>query len=186
MKRSQKHFGMKGIVLLMMLFISIPSLFAQSRVTISGTVVDENNLPMMGVGVIQKGTTTGVATDLDGKYSLTVPSGVTIVFSSVGYVDQEFVATKNETVDVVLVPDTEMIEETVVVGYGVQRKSDLTGAISSVKEEDFTNRTLTDAAQALQGKTAGVYISMSSGGPGSESTVRIRGVGTNGDSRPLM
>ena len=185
MKRSQKHFGMKGIVLLMMLFISIPSLFAQSRVTISGTVVDENNLPMMGVGVIQKGTTTGVATDLDGKYSLTVPSGVTIVFSSVGYVDQEFVATKNETVDVVLVPDTEMIEETVVVGYGVQRKSDLTGAISSVKEEDFTNRTLTDAAQALQGKTAGVYISMSSGGPGSESTVRIRGVGTNGDSRPL-
>ena len=109
MKRSQKHFGMKGIILLMMLFISIPSLFAQSRVTISGTVVDENNLPMMGVGVIQKGTTTGVATDLDGKYSLTVPSGVTIVFSSVGYVDQEFVATKNETVDVVLVPDTEMI-----------------------------------------------------------------------------
>lgn len=178
--------GRVGIMAVILLLASSFSLFAQTKVTVSGTVYDESNLPMIGVGVVLKGTTNGVATDIDGKYSLSVPAGATIVFSSVGYLDQEMTApNKNQTIDIFLVPDTQMIEETVVVGYGVQRKSDLTGSISKVKEEDFTNRTITDAAQALQGKTAGVYLSMSSGGPGSESTVRVRGVGTNGDSRPL-
>ncbi|MBQ9713095.1 MAG: TonB-dependent receptor plug domain-containing protein [Bacteroidales bacterium] len=168
------------------LLVSVTSLFAQQRVTVSGTVFDESNLPMVGVGVMQKGTTNGVATDLDGKYTISVPAGSTLVFSSIGYLEQEISAPANGgTLNVSLLPDTQTIEETVVVGYGVQKKSDLTGSISSVKEVDLSNRTLTDAAQALQGKTAGVYISMSSGSPGSEGTVRIRGVGTNGNSRPL-
>ncbi|MBQ9172270.1 MAG: TonB-dependent receptor [Bacteroidales bacterium] len=168
------------------LLVSVTSLFAQQRVTVSGTVFDESNLPMVGVGVMQKGTTNGVATDLDGKYTISVPAGSTLVFSSIGYLEQEISAPANGgTLNVSLLPDTQTIEETVVVGYGVQKKSDLTGSISSVKEVDLSNRTLTDAAQALQGKTAGVYISMSSGAPGSEGTVRIRGVGTNGNSRPL-
>ena len=173
-------------VLLLTVFASGFSLLAQQRVTVSGTVLDETGQPAIGAGVLQKGTTNGVATDLDGKYSLTVPAGSTLVFSSVGYLEQEIAVPRNGgTVNVSLELDTQTIEETVVVGYGVQKKSDLTGSISSVKQDDLSNRTITDPAQALQGKTAGVYISMSSGSPGSEGTVRIRGVGTNGNSRPL-
>ena len=178
---------MKGLSAMLLVFLASGfTLLAQQRVTVSGTVVDESGQPAIGVGVLEKGTTNGVATDLDGKYSLSVPAGATIVFSSVGYVEEErVVPQRGGTINVSLVLDTQLIEETVVVGYGVQKKSDLTGSISSVKQDDLTNRTITDAAQALQGKTAGVYISNSSGAPGSEGTVRIRGVGTNGESRPL-
>ena len=178
---------MKGAAtLLLVLFTSGFSLFAQQRVTVSGTVLDETGQPAIGVGIVQKGTTNGVASDLDGNYSISVPAGSTLVFSSVGYNSQEVaVPAGGGTVNVTMELDTQMIEETVVVGYGVQKKSDLTGSISSVKQDDLADRTVTDPAQALQGKTAGVYISMSSGSPGSEGTVRIRGVGTNGNSRPL-
>ena len=169
------------------ILVSATSLFAQQRVTVSGVVLDENDLPMIGVGVMQKGTTNGVATDLDGRYTLTVPAGASIVYTTVGYIDQEVTAPQGDgTINISMVVDTEMIEETVVVGYGVQKKSNLTGAISAVKEDDMVNRTITDAAQALQGKTAGVYLASSSGAPGSTSTVRIRGVGSNGSSNPLF
>lgn len=178
---------MKAVTVMLLAVLSSGfTLLAQQRVTVSGTVLDETGQPAIGVGVLQKGTTNGVATDLDGKYTLTVPAGSIIVFSSVGYLEQEIPAPQNGgTVNVSMELDTQTIEETVVVGYGVQKKSDLTGSISSVKQDDLSNRTISDPAQALQGKTAGVYISMSSGSPGSEGTVRIRGVGTNGNSRPL-
>ena len=134
------------------------SLSAQQRVTLSGQVVDDGGEPMIGVGVVQQGTTNGVITDLDGNYAITVPAGATVVFSSVGYVTQEVVATSTRTLNIVMPTDTQMIEETVVVGYGVQRKSDVTGAISQVKEEDIQNRTITSPESALQGKTAGVQV----------------------------
>lgn len=177
----------RNVALALMAFLASGiSMLAQQRVSVSGVVSDETNQPAVGVGVIQKGTTNGVATDLDGKYTISVPAGATLVFASVGYRDYEVVVpASGGTINVNLELDTETIEEIVVVGYGVQRKSDLSGAISTVKESDLSDRTVMDAAQALQGKTAGVYISMSSGVPGSEGTVRVRGVGTNGNSRPL-
>ena len=178
---------MKAVTVMLLAVLSSGlTLLAQQRVTVSGTVLDETGQPAIGVGVLQKGTTNGVATDLDGKYTLTVPAGSILVFSSVGYLEQEIPAPQNGgTVNVSMELDTQTIEETVVVGYGVQRKSDLTGSISSVKEDDMVNRTITDAAQALQGKTAGVFLTSSSGAPGSEGTIRIRGVGSNGSSNPL-
>ena len=131
------------------ILVGLP-LSAQQRVTISGQVVDDQNEPMIAVGVVEKGTTNGVITDLDGNYSLTVPAGATVVFSSVGYVTQEVVVTSTSTVNIKLETDNLMIEETVVVGYGVQKKSDVTGAISQVKAEDIANRTITSPEAALR------------------------------------
>ena len=161
------------------------SLAAQQRVTISGVVVDDQNEPMIAAGVVQKGTTNGTITDLDGSFTLSVPAGAVIEFSSVGYVTQEFVATQTEKVTIKMATDTQMIEETVVVGYGVQKKSDVTGAISQVKSEDIQNRTITSPEGALQGKTAGVQAFASSARPGATPAIRVRGISPNNDSNPL-
>ena len=161
------------------------SLAAQTRVTVSGTVVDDQNEPMIGAGVFEKGTTNGVVTDFDGNYSISVPAGATLVFSSVGFTTQEIVVTESRTLNVRLVTDAEMLEETVVVGYGVQRKSDVTGAISQVKSEDIQNRTITSPEAALQGKTAGVQAFASSARPGATPAIRVRGISSNNDANPL-
>ena len=163
------------------ILIGLP-LFAQQRVTISGRLVDDQNEPLIAVGVVQQGTTNGVIIDLDGNYSITVPAGATIQFSSVGYVTQEIVATTTTTVNITLATDNLMIEETVVVGYGVQKKSDVTGAISQVKAEDIANRTITSPEAALQGKTAGVQAYASSARPGATPAIRIRGISSNSGS----
>ena len=161
------------------------SLAAQQRVTVSGVVVDDQNEPMIAAGVVQKGTTNGTITDLDGSFTLSVPAGAVIEFSSVGYITQEFVATKTETIHIKMLTDTQMIEETVVVGYGVQKKSDVTGAISQVKSEDIQNRTITSPEQALGGKTAGVQTFASSARPGATPAIRVRGISSNNDANPL-
>ena len=161
------------------------SLAAQQKVTISGVVTDDQNEPMIAAGVVQKGTTNGTVTDVDGNFTITVPAGAVIEFSSVGYVTQEFVASKTETVTIKMLTDTQMIEETVVVGYGVQKKSDVTGAISQVKSEDIQNRTIVSPEQALGGKTAGVQAFASSAAPGATPAIRIRGISSNNDANPL-
>ena len=174
----------KLAAIMLSVLIGLP-LSAQQRVTVSGQVVDDQNEPLIAVGVVQQGTTNGVITDLDGKYSITVPAGATIVFSSVGYVTQEIVANTTSTVNIVLATDNLMIEETVVVGYGVQKKSDVTGAISQVKAEDIANRTITSPEAALQGKTAGVQAYASSARPGATPAIRVRGISSNNDANPL-
>ncbi|MBR4133674.1 MAG: TonB-dependent receptor [Bacteroidales bacterium] len=174
----------KLAALMLSVLIGLP-LSAQQRVTVSGQVVDDQNEPLIAVGVVQQGTTNGVITDLDGKYSITVPAGATIVFSSVGYVTQEIVANTSSTVNIVLATDNLMIEETVVVGYGVQKKSDVTGAISQVKAEDIANRTITSPEAAPQGKTAGVQAYASSARPGATPAIRVRGISSNNDANPL-
>ena len=161
------------------------TLSAQQNVTISGVVVDDQNEPMIAAGVVQKGTTNGTLTDIDGNFTLTVPAGSVIEFSSVGYTTVEYLAQKTEKVSIQLMTDTQMIEETVVVGYGVQKKSDVTGAISQVKSEDIQNRTITSPEGALQGKTAGVQAFASSARPGAAPAIRIRGISSNNDSNPL-
>ena len=175
---------MKSLTVLALSLCTAWAAFAQN-VTVKGIVTDEQNEPMIAAGVVQKGTTNGTITDVDGSFTLSVPKGATVVFSTIGYVTQEVVANGNETLTIKLLPDTQMIEETVVVGYGVQKKSDLTGAISQVKAEDIQNRTITSPEQALGGKTAGVQMFSSSAKPGSTPTIRVRGISSNGSSDPL-
>lgn len=178
-----KHLLLQKLSLAFAALLASLALYAQETITVSGTVSD-NAGPVFGVGVLQKGTDNGVATDLDGRYSLTVPKGSVIQFLSIGYVPVE-VAADRAVIDVVLKEDSELLEETVVVGYGVQKKSDLTGSISQVKSEDIRNRTITTPESALQGKTAGVQVFSSSARPGASPQVRIRGISSNGSSDPL-
>ena len=179
-----KHFSIQRLsTLFALLVISTACALAQT-IKISGTVTDEMGEPLIGVSVVEKGTAKGSITDLDGKYSIEVTSGATLSFSYIGYVTQEKKATA-KTINVSLKPDSKTLEDVVVVGYGVQKKSSVTGAISQVKAEDMENRTITDAKQALQGKTAGVQIVSSSAAPGSSPTVRVRGFSSNVSSEPL-
>ncbi|MBO7575121.1 MAG: TonB-dependent receptor plug domain-containing protein, partial [Bacteroidales bacterium] len=152
---------------------------------IRGTVVDAGNEPVIGAAVMVPGTTTGATTSLDGKFELRVAPGTTLEVSCIGYATKRVAAANGMTI--VLEDDTEMLEETVVIGYGVQKKSDLTGAVASVRSEDLQNRSTTDAAAALQGKAAGIQIINSSGAPGSGADIRVRGYSSNsGNIGPLL
>ena len=154
-------------------------LHAQDR-QISGTVVDVAGVPVTGAAVYVVGNASrGAMTDLEGKFNLSVPEGATIAVSCIGYKTQAIKVGAENVYNVVLQEDTELLEETVVVGYGVQRKSDLTGSVVSVREDDLKNRSVTDAAAALQGKAAGVQILNNSGAPGEGSQIRVRGYSSN-------
>jgi len=175
---------MKSLAVLALSLTTAVAAFAQNAV-VTGRVVDEQNEPMIAAGVVQQGTTNGTITDLDGQFRLVVPKGATVVFSTIGYLPQERVIEGDTTLEIKMMPDSQMIEETVVVGYGVQKKSDVTGAISQVKEEDIQNRTIASPEQALQGKTAGVQAFASSARPGATPAIRIRGISSNNDANPL-
>ena len=160
---------------------------AQNR-AISGTVVDATGAPVVGAAVVVVGNASiGAVTDANGSFRLSVPSGANINISCIGYADQTFSTVNQSVFNVTLEEDTEFLEETVVIGYGVQRKSDLTGAVASVRAEDLENRSTTDAAAALQGKTSGVQIINSSGAPGAGADIRVRGYSSNsGNIGPLL
>lgn len=151
---------------------------------VTGRVVDDLGEPIIGVSVLEKGTSNGVITDMDGNYNISVSQDATIVFSYIGYITQEKKALSRE-LNVKLKENTEMLEEVVVVGYGVQKKSSVTGAISQVKSDDMVNRTITSPMQAMQGKTAGVTTFLTSGAPGESPAIRVRGVSSNLGSNPL-
>ncbi|MDL2264759.1 TonB-dependent receptor [Parabacteroides sp. OttesenSCG-928-G07] len=153
--------------------------------TITVTVVD-NMGPVIGANVIIKGTTNGDVTNLDGNVRIqNVPNNAILVVSYIGYVTREIPVENQTNISVTLAEDTQTLDEVIVVGYGVQKKSQVTGAISQVKSEDMENRAFSDATQALQGKTAGVQIFLSSGQPGTAGSVRVRGMGSNSNNDPL-
>jgi TonB-linked SusC/RagA family outer membrane protein len=167
--------------------LGLGNAFAQNR-AISGTVVDATGAPVVGAAIVVVGNASiGTVTEADGTFRLSVPAGANINVSCIGYADQTF-AVGNQTVfNVTLEEDAEFLEETVVIGYGVQRKSDLTGAVASVRSDDLKDRSTTDAAAALQGKAAGVQIINSSGAPGAGSDIRVRGYSSNsGNIGPLL
>ena len=169
-----------------MALMTAVSVFGQNR-TITGTVVDAQGEPVIGASVIVVGNSTiGTITDLDGNFSLSVPAGATLSVSFIGYTTETVVVGNQSVVNVVLQEDTEFLEETVVIGYGVQRKSDVTGSVASVKSADLMNRSTSDAAAALQGKAAGVQVITSSGAPGADTQIRVRGYSSNsGNIAPL-
>ena len=186
MKQNLKQTARKRLAAMaLFLLICLPFSLAQAQtVKVNGRVTDDLNEPMIGVSIFEKGTTNGVITDMDGNYSLSVKEGATIVYSYIGYLTQEKKAVAG-VMNVILKEDTKTLDEVVVVGYGVQKKSSLTGAVSSVKSEDMEARTITRAEQALQGKTAGVQVLSASAKPGASPQVRIRGISSNGSCDPL-
>ncbi|KQS32969.1 TonB-dependent receptor [Dyadobacter sp. Leaf189] len=156
--------------------------------TIKGKVTDkENGEGLPGVNVVLKGTSTGTTTDGTGNYTLTVPdNGGTLVFSFVGYVGQEAEVGNRTTIDLAMESDSKALSEVVVIGYGTAKKSDLTGSVGSVKEEQLRERPTPSLNQALQGKISGVQVNVNSGRPGGRSNVRIRGFSSiNSSNNPL-
>jgi TonB-linked SusC/RagA family outer membrane protein len=165
------------------------SVFAQERISISGTVTDKSGEPLPGVNILVKGTTTGVATDFDGKYIITVPDrNAVLEFSYIGFAVQTVTVGNRTVVDVTLGEDSQLIDEVVVVGYGTQKKVNLIGAVSAIKvDETLTSRSLTNAANGLQGLLPGLAVSQNNSLAGSEDvTLMIRGMGTVNNSAPLV
>ncbi len=160
--------------------------FAQNRVVEGTVTAKEDNQPIPGVNVSIKGTTKGNATDLDGKYRIELgPNEKTLVFSFVGFTTQTIEVGSRSVVNVVLESDADLLQEVVVVGYGVQQKSDLTGSISSIKGTDLIRIPSFSAVQGLQGRVSGVQVFNSSGAPGANPIVRVRGVGTFNNTSPI-
>lgn len=169
---------------LLLLFMSV-CVFAQNRTTISGVLVDQFG-PAVGVSVVERGTTNGTTTDLDGRFQLSVSRGAVIVISSVGYKTQEITVGAQTVFNLTLQEDNEFLDEVVVVGYGTMKKSDLAGASVSMKEDDIKGSIITSLDQSLQGRAAGVTAVQTSGAPGSSSSIRVRGQATiNANAEPL-
>ena len=159
----------------------------QQQKTVIGKVTDSTGGGLPGVSVVLKGTTTGTITDFDGNYSLpNVPANAILQFSFVGMKSQEIAVASKTTINVSLADESIGIEEVVAVGYGTQKKVNLTGSIATVDKKILENRPITNSTLALQGAT-GVYVNQASGRPGADNgTIRIRGIGTLSDSNPLV
>lgn len=157
-----------------------------SAQTISGTVIDgETSEPLPGVSVLVKNTVRGTVTDMKGAFNLQASSDDVLVFSFIGYETTEVAVGNQSDIKVSLTPDTETLEEVVVVGYGEQKKSVVTGAISSVKASDLETLPVNNVSQTLQGRVSGVTIATNNGQPGSASTIRVRGITTLNNNDPL-
>lgn len=156
----------------------------QARKTVTGIVQDANG-PLIGVNILEEGTTNGTITDIDGRFTIEVASDATLEITYVGYMPQKIgVAGRNEF-NITLKEDSQTLDELVVIGYGSVKKSDLTGSVSSVKAEDMAKMATNSPIAALQGRAAGVSVSLGSGSPDATPSIRIRGVGTPNDSSPL-
>lgn len=168
------------------LLLSHFALAQEWRVT--GVVTDADYKdPLVGVNVIVQGLSgVGTVTDFDGRFSINVPAGRSLVFSYIGYKDQVIAVNSNTTLNVVLQSDTKLLEEMVVIGYGTMKKSDLTGAVTSIKADALQKTPASGIDQALQGRAAGVTVNANSGQPGAAATIRIRGIGTVNSSGPIF
>lgn len=194
MKEMYKQMSQKGIryirALGMVLFVlTYCSMTAVGQNTVSGLTMDNEGAPLIGVNVQIKGTNQGTATDIDGRYEIeNVEEDATLVFSYIGYQTKEIPVEGRTSIDVTMVSDATLLEELVVVGYGTQKKVNLTGSVSSVDMlGTLENRPITNASQALGGKATGVWVSQNSGKPGSDGAqIRIRGWGTLNNANPLV
>lgn len=172
-------------ILLLLSFLALTIVNAQSG-SISGSVTDKSGEPMPGVSIMEKGTTIGTVTDFDGKYNISPSSpDAILIFSFIGMESQEISATGQNTIDVVLSSEDELLDEVIVVGYGVQKKSVVTASIASVSADQLKSVAPTRVDNALKGLAAGVTVTQASGQPGEGSQIRIRGIGTINNSDPL-
>lgn len=182
-----KVFTTRLLVIVLLLFIAGFQTFAQNKI-VKGRVTASGNVPLPGVSVQLKGASAGTNTDVDGNYSISVPAaGGTLVFSSVGFATREMAIGTQTTINMELVSGSEQLTDVVVVGYGTQRKKEVTNAVTSVKQEDFNKGNVNDVAQLLQGKVAGLTISRSGGDPNGNFAIRLRGLSTVGqNTQPLI
>ncbi len=158
----------------------------QNKIAINGVVMDENREPVIGASVIEKGTTNGNTTDMDGRFTLQVSPGALIQISYIGYISQEVRIEGSTSLTITLSEDTKTLDEVIVVGYGTIKKKDLTGSVGSVDGEMITSRKTTQLSTALQGAVASVMVTRDNSSPGAQSTIRIRGITTIGDTSPLV
>jgi len=161
------------------------SVESKTKRKVTGVIKDNTGEPIIGATVLETGTMNGTTTDFDGNFNIDVPDNARLHISYVGYSDQDIAVDGKSIINIILYENVNMLEEFVVVGYGVQRKSVLTGAISSIKAEDMMNSSITRPEQGLQGKTSGVQVLSSSGSPGAGIKIRVRGFSSNGNSDPL-
>ena len=159
----------------------------QQQIKVTGTIVDKSGEPIIGANIVEKGTANGTISDLDGRFTLNVQSATSVlVVSYIGYKTTETSA-KEKNTRIILTEDSELVDEVVVIGYGTQRKGDVTSAVASVKAEDFIIGKIGDAAELIKGKVAGLTIAKGSGDPNAESTIRLRGViSLAGSNTPLV
>ena len=176
-----------SVMVVAMLVLCSGNAFAQNR-ALSGKVVDGTGAPVVGAAVMVAGNSSnGTVTDMEGQFKMTVPSNATLIVSCLGFADKQVQVGNQSVITITLEEDVTYLDETVVIGYGVQKKSDLTGAVASVREDDLKNRSTSDAAAALQGKVAGVQVITNSGAPGSGTGIQVRGVSSNsGNIGPLI
>ena len=158
------------------------------KTTITGTVTNDEGEPIIGANIVENGTTNGTISDFDGKFKLTVSSpDAVLVFSYIGYVAQKIPVGQSRKIDVRLIEDSKMVDEVVVIGYGTQKKADVTSSVASVKAETFNKGAILDAGQLVQGKVAGLQISLPSGDPSGSTSVMLRGNSSlKGGSSPLI
>ena len=173
----------KFATLILALGLSLAA-FAQN-VTVAGVVLDNARQPIIGAFVVEQGTTNGTMTGVDGDFTLRTAKDVVLEISCLGYVTQTVVAASDRTLEIILPEDAEMLEETVVIGYGVQKKSVVTAAISSVTSDDLKVQSQNRVDNMLQGMTSGVQVTQNSGAPGANSTVIVRGIGSINHASPL-
>ena len=184
MKEKLLFFTMKYSFIL--LLVTSMNVYAQQGITITGTVSD-NGDPLPGVNITVKGTSTGVMTDTNGKYSITVSNtNAVLQFSYVGYVSQEFVIGDKRSINVTLIEDSHLLEEVVVVGYGTQKKVNLTGAVGVVSSEKLENRPIASSGHGLQGLIPGMNVTIADGDPTTASTFNIRGYTSINGGSPLI
>ena len=173
---------------LLLVFILLPIFAFSQTKTISGVVNDENNMPLIGVNITVQNSNIGALTDFDGNYSITIPSAKpkVLIFSYLGYSSQEVDASSADSINIMMLPDLEQLEEVVVIGYGSVLKKDLTGSLSSVKVEEEVANQSNSIDQLLQGRAAGVQVVQNGGNPGSGISVKIRGTNSlRGNNEPL-
>lgn len=178
---------LKIFLVYILLMFFVPNFLNAQEISISGTVTDQNDNLLPGVNITVEGTSKGTATDFDGEYSIEVEKGQVLQFSSVGFQDQEITVGDDDTIDVTM-EEGSALEEVVVVGYGSSEKSELTGAVSSLKSEDMEaikNAGFSSALKGMKGRLPGVEIESAGENPGSGSRVLIRGVGTWNNTDPL-
>lgn len=178
------HF-IKYLGFILLLFL-LPITLQAQNITVKGTVKDAFG-PVIGASVVQKGTTNGVVTDIDGNFTLSLPSNGIIVISFIGYKTQEIPVSGKKQVEIILKEDTEMLDEVVVVGYGQMKRSDLTGSVVSVNDQAIKKSVPTSIDQVLQGRAAGVQIQANSGTPGASTSIQIRGINSlNATNQPIF
>jgi len=174
---------LKSLFLLVCLVLSGTTVFAQEK-TVTGVVTDSFNEPLIGASIVVQGTTNGVITDLDGKYSIKVTPGATLQFSYVGMEKQSVKVGNQNVINVQLKDDSQMLAETVVIGYGSAKKRDLTGSITNIKGDEIANKPVANPLSALQGKVAGVQV-INSGRAGKDPEIRVRGTNSINGYKPL-